>query len=106
MMVIHNDQTEQELYSLNPKINKWWFATHAILAVGWGVEHTSWGSVRYWIVRNSWGRSWGENGYARMRRGNNDGGIETDTAKQTARATHGLSEYCKHRPESVDCRSQ
>merc|ERR1719414_1459021 len=80
MMVIHNDQTEQELYSLNPKINKWWFATHAILAVGWGVEHTSWGSVRYWIVRNSWGRSWGENGYARMRRGNNDGGIETDSA--------------------------
>lgn len=32
---------------------------HAITAVGWGTS----GSQDYYIVRNSWGASWGSNGY-------------------------------------------
>ena len=36
---------------------------HAIASVGWG--STSDGK-KYWIVRNSWGTSWGEEGYIRM----------------------------------------
>jgi len=40
---------------------------HAVLLVGWGVDAAS--SQAYWIVKNSWGLSWGESGYVRMARG-------------------------------------
>merc|ERR1711896_69794 len=45
---------------------------HAVKVVGWGVE----GGVKYWKIANSWNPHWGEKGYFRIRRGNNEGGIE------------------------------
>jgi hypothetical protein len=49
-------------------------ANHAMLIVGYGQETVTlaYGQekvVRYWIVRNSWGKAWGENGFIRMKRG-------------------------------------
>jgi len=43
---------------------------HAVTLVGWGTDPNS--NVPYWLVKNSWGPGWGENGYFRIRRGNND----------------------------------
>mmetsp|Transcript_66738 Transcript_66738/g.123302 ORF Transcript_66738/g.123302 Transcript_66738/m.123302 type:complete len:662 (+) Transcript_66738:82-2067(+) len=80
MTVILNKRPPKEIYSTNPDVQRWWYSTHAILAVGWGEEVVNWGMVKYWAVRNSWGRGWGEQGYGKMRRGNNDGAIETDAS--------------------------
>jgi len=45
---------------------------HAVKVVGWGVE----GGVKYWKIANSWNPHWGEKGYFRIKRGNNEGGVE------------------------------
>jgi len=39
---------------------------HAVTAVGYG---TAGDGTRYWVMKNSWGASWGEGGYVRLRRG-------------------------------------
>ncbi|RCN47339.1 papain family cysteine protease [Ancylostoma caninum] len=45
---------------------------HAVKIVGWGSEN----GVPYWIIANSWNTDWGEDGFFRMIRGEDDCEIE------------------------------
>lgn len=51
-------------------------ANHAVQIIGYDTT----GSMPYWIVRNSWGSSWGLDGYAHIRIGSNLCGIADTVA--------------------------
>ena len=46
---------------------------HAVLAVGYGNDAES--GLDYWLIKNSWGTSWGDAGFFKIERGVNMCGI-------------------------------
>ena len=52
------------------------YTDHVVLIVGWGKS----GSIPFWIIKNQWGTSWGEGGYAKIKMTDGNGicGINTD----------------------------
>lgn len=74
--------SEKTLIKNSGKLNKirmldkqltWSNVEHSILLVGYGEEN----GVKYWIGMNTWGENWGENGFFRILRGENECNIET-----------------------------
>merc|ERR1719174_2895783 len=56
---------------------------HGVLAVGFGTS----GGTDYWKVKNSWGASWGMNGYVLIERGVNKCGIASEPSYPTVSAS-------------------
>ena len=48
---------------------------HAVEVVGWGKTPTN---QEYWVVRNSWGTSWGLSGYAQIKMYDNNLGLDSN----------------------------
>lgn len=44
---------------------------HGVTIIGWGSNNQG----NYWLVKNSWGSSWGQNGYFYLARGGNSCGV-------------------------------
>ncbi|XP_053563203.1 tubulointerstitial nephritis antigen-like [Bombina bombina] len=52
--------------------------THSVKIIGWGEEQGTDRRIhKYWLAANSWGTDWGERGYFRIARGDNECDIET-----------------------------
>jgi len=71
------------------RLNKWdpfQLTNHAVLIVGYGTEKGT--NEPYWIVKNSWGTGWGEQGYFRIRRGTDECGIESLAVETTPIPTY------------------
>jgi KDEL-tailed cysteine endopeptidase len=60
---------------------------HGMLAVGYGFDDAS--GLEYWIIKNSWGAGWGDNGYINMAFGMNDGDCQCGICLE---ASYGVSD--------------
>jgi len=84
--IYHNDSNATAVdYDLN----------HLVVAVGYGTDESS--GLDYWIVRNSWGPAWGEEGYIRVLR--EDPNLVDSACGQDT--TPGDGSGCKGGPKEV-----
>ncbi|KAH0625216.1 hypothetical protein JD844_033494 [Phrynosoma platyrhinos] len=61
--------------------NPFELTNHAVLLVGYDSDPNT--GEPFWIVKNSWGTSWGEQGYFRIRRGTDECAIESIAVAST-----------------------
>jgi len=52
---------------------EWERVDHAVVTIGWGEDN----GQKYWLIQNSWGPDWGEDGMFRIAMGTDESGIES-----------------------------
>lgn len=65
---------------------EWERVDHAVLLIGYGEDA---GGKKFWKVQNSWGPDWGERGFFRIARGDNDSGVESIAVAADVQETSG-----------------
>jgi C1A family cysteine protease len=70
--LIKNNQNLSKMTQLDRAVS-WEKVEHSVTIVGYGEEK----GVKYWIIQNTWGDGWGENGYFRIMRGGNELAVES-----------------------------
>ena len=66
---------------------------HAVLVVGYG---TSDDGQDYWLIKNSWGDEWGENGYIRLARGVNMCGVANQASYPIVWVIRGVIKFSNY----------
>lgn len=56
----------------NEQKPEWFKVDHSVVCYGWGEEN----GEKYWLLMNSWGKQWGQDGKFKMKRGEDELGIE------------------------------
>lgn len=72
---------------------------HAVEIVDYGTEN----GLDYWVVKNSWGPEFGEKGYFRIRRGQNDLTIETRRVHAPIVSETDETPQSNSNPEDLEC---
>ena len=87
----HHKEAQQQIGTQETKANKkkvtdrdledygiaWMNLNHSVVITGWGVDQKT--GTKYWIVRNSYGSTWGDHGEFMVQRGTDDFAIESET---------------------------
>lgn len=70
---------ESGIYKHTPIAELYESGYHSVRIIGWGedISRDNGLPIKYWLVVNSWGHQWGENGLFRIRRGINECDIES-----------------------------
>lgn len=64
---------------------------HSIRIIGWGVDRQPNGAnLKYWLAANTWGTGWGEEGYVKISRGNDECKVETCIVSSWGSITSGM----------------
>lgn len=75
LMTAYNDLSAYKTGVYRPSALATPIGTRAMVAVGWGVADDG---TPYWTLQDARGSGWGEDGFIRVRRGMNDGGMESN----------------------------
>lgn len=73
--IFHSEARKTE-GKLEKNVRPWEYTNHAVVCIGWGEETVNGNTVKFWILKNSWGASWGEKGYFRLNRGTDMASVE------------------------------